>query len=231
MSFIKKNLWLVGLAVLFFGAILAMWLAGRSSAIPPTAPQVQEVAEIDVTENDHIKGPIDAKVTIVEFSDFQCPACKAYAPIIKEVLERFPEDVRFVYKHFPLRSIHPGAEPAARASEAASLQGKFWEMHDELFANQDAWGRTPSRNLFERYAENIGLDIDQFKRDFDSSVVRDRVNAHIRLSAELGLNSTPTFYVNGKIIRNPLSADAFAEIIQAELALEEQPDTSETTEE
>jgi len=217
MTFIKKNIWVVGFAVLFVGAIFAMWAAGKDSAIPPTAPVVQENADISVSENDHIKGSFDAQVTLVEFSDFQCPACKAYAPILSELSRQFPNELRIIYKHFPLRSIHPGAESAARASEAASLQGKFWEMHDVLFENQDVWGRAPSRNLFEKYASEIALDTEQFVRDFESSAVRERVTLDASLSAELGLNSTPSFYLNGKKIRNPLSVEEFAELIRAEL--------------
>lgn len=217
MTFIKRNIWVVGFAVLLVGAIFAMWASGRNSAIPATAPTVQETAEIEITEADHIKGAVDGPVTLVKFSDFQCPACKAYAPILSELSRQFPNELRIVYKHFPLRAIHPGAEPAARASEAASIQGKFWEMHDILFENIDAWGRTPSKNLFEKYAVEIGLDADQFRRDFDSAAVRDKVANDSRLSAELGLNATPTFYLNGKRIRNPLSVEEFAELIRAEL--------------
>lgn len=217
MTFIKRNIWVVGFAVLLIGAIFAMWASGRNSAIPPTAPVVQENAEIIVSPTDHIKGVFDAPVTLIEFSDFQCPACKSYAPILSELSRQFPNELRIVYKHFPLRSIHPGAEPAARASEAASLQGRFWDMHDTLFENQDAWGRAPSRNLFEKYAGDIGLNTEQFIRDFESSAVREKVASDSRLSAELGLNSTPSFYLNGKKIRNPLSVEEFAELIRAEL--------------
>ncbi len=223
MSFIKRNIWVVGFAVLLVGAIFAMWASGRNSAIPPTAPIVQENADISVNENDHIKGSPNGVITLVEFSDFQCPACKAYAPILSELSRQFPDDLRIVYKHFPLRSIHPGAEPAARASEAAALQGRFWDMHDILFENQDAWGRAPSRNLFEKYAGDIGLDTEQFKRDYDSSIVRDKVTADSALSAELGLNSTPSFYLNGRKINNPLSVEEFADLIRAELAVTQGP--------
>ncbi len=217
MSFIRRNLWGVGFVVVLGGALIAMWLANRSNATNyPTGDTLKEV-EFSISADDNVKGPQNAKVTLVEFSDFQCPACKAYAPVIDELLSQYPNDLRLVYKHFPLKTIHMRAMNAAQASEAAGRQGKFFEMAKILFDNQDNWSRVPGIGVFESYAENLGLNIEQFKNDYGSDEVRDKINGQLDYGISLNVNSTPTIYLNGKKIENPASFDAFRGLIEAEI--------------
>ena len=137
-----------------------------------------------------------ASVTIVEFSDFQCPYCGAAHRILKRVLRQFEGKVRLAFKHYPLTG-HERAAPAARAAEAARLQGRFWEMHDLLFEHQQDLADAD----LERYAERIGLDMQRFHRDVNSEAVRDRIAADRREGIAAGVDSTPSLYVQGRRFR------------------------------
>lgn len=155
----------------------------------------------------HVVGPENAKVTIVEFSDFQCPACRAVEPLLAQVRAQYPNDVRFVYRHFPLLQIHPFAELAARASVVAANHDKFWEMHDWLFANQDTWAGAGSQDeaqeIITAAAEQLGLDKMAFTEEIQSDTVKSTVAADMALGTQLGVNSTPTIYVNGQKLSAP----------------------------
>jgi protein-disulfide isomerase len=161
-------------------------LAGANAPAP--APIVVERTP---DERGQIIGAYDAEITIVEFSDFECPYCADAVPAINEILERYPQ-VRFVYRHFPLTGIHSNAFRAAEASECAGEQGKFWEMHDTLFANQTALGES---NLQE-YAVTIGLDMDQFNDCMTSGKTRTAIEQDIADGEKYGVNGTPAFFLN-----------------------------------
>ncbi len=155
-----------------------------------------------------IKGPADGSITIVEFSDYQCPFCARAEPIINQALEAYPTQARFVYKQFPLESIHPHAKGASLAAIAAGKQGKFWEMHEKLFANQ----RALQPEKLDAYAAEIGLDVAQFKSDMSSAEVKKAVDEDMRLARTVGVRGTPTIFVNGKLLRNR-SIEGFKEMI------------------
>ncbi len=155
----------------------------------------QPVAEI-AGEKKHVKG--SGPVTVVEFSDFQCPACLSVQEPLKQMLTTYDGKVEFVYRHFPLVSIHKNAMAAALASEAADMQGKFWEMHDMLFAKQGEWSNLGDpKETFVGYSETIGMDKDKFASDLESQAARDVVTTDILASTRYKLTGTPTFYVNG----------------------------------
>lgn len=147
----------------------------------------------------NIKGNPDAAVVLTEFSDFQCPACAQFYPILKDLLEQYEGDLALEYKHFPLINIHPFAVPAAKAAEAAGQQGKFFEMHDKLFENQTEWsqGANP-RAFFMKYAEELELDMDQFKRQYGASLIEDKIQAEFNEARENGFTGTPSFLLNGE---------------------------------
>lgn len=168
----------------------------------------------------HIAGKADSKVTLQEFGDFQCPACKAYFPIVNELKQTYGDRVAFQFSHYPLVQIHPNAFIGSRAAEAAGKQGKFFEMHDLLYENQDAWAqsKTPA-SVLEGYASQLGLNLDQFKTDMNGSSVADTINADVKAAQAKGANSTPTFVLNGKKIeQNPRSIDEFKKLLDEELA-------------
>ena len=138
-------------------------------------------------------------ITIVEFSDFQCPACRAAAPIAKDVVESNPGRVALVYRHFPLETIHRNARAAALVAEAASMQGKFWEYHDILFTRQEDWaGESNPEAKFLKYAEELELDMGAFEEAMKSDEVKNLVDSDITDGLTFNVNSTPTFFVDGQ---------------------------------
>jgi Na+:H+ antiporter, NhaA family len=144
---------------------------------------------------DHVRGAREAPVTLVEYADFQCPYCGDVYPIVHELLERFGDRLRFVYRHMPLRDLHPRAQSAAEAAEAAGAQGRFWEMHDHLFSHQLELGDGDLR----RHAEAMGLDVERFDRELREGVHARRVLQDYRSGVRSGTPSTPRFFVNGVI--------------------------------
>lgn len=198
-----KNLPL--LLVTIFGTLalvigVAFFFSGKNQETTVDPAQLIEGAT-------HFRGPETAKVTIVEFSDLQCPACKAVQPLVKQVLAANPDNVRLVYRHFPLANIHPYAQLAAQASEAASQEGKFWEYHDLLFEKQQEWSVLTSQDevveKFITYAEELGIDKESFREKIHSDEVKQSVSKDIGLATQLNVNSTPTFYVNGYKVPAP----------------------------
>ncbi len=148
---------------------------------------------VPVNERDHVRGPENAPVTLVEYGDYECPYCGAAYPIVKRIQKTMGNDLRFVFRNFPLAEIHPHALHAAYAAEAAGLQDKFWEMHDMLFEHQDA---LEDDDLL-RYAQMLALDTDQFARDFASDEVASKVEEDFSSGVRSGVNGTPTFFING----------------------------------
>ena len=174
----------------------------------------------DTPPTTHTRGQGTAKVALIEYGDFQCPACGQYYPAVEQVYEKYQDQITFQFRHFPLTSIHPNAFAGSRAAEAAGKPGKFFEMYQQLYTNQDSWSEnnTPSK-VFEKYANNIGLDVTKFKADFASAAVNDAIQADLAAGEKLGVNSTPTFVLDGKIIKNPNpTVEAFSKIIDEAIA-------------
>jgi protein-disulfide isomerase len=159
-----------------------------------SATEGEAVLSMPVSEDrDHIQGPADAPVTLVEYGDYECPYCGAAYPIVKEVQDRMGERLRFVFRNFPITTSHPHAQEAAEAAEAAAAQGRFWPMHDLLFENQKNLG---DRDL-RAYAEQLGLDLELFDEELAGHVHAERVHKDFVSGVRSGVNGTPTFYING----------------------------------
>ncbi len=157
------------------------------------------------------------KINLVEYANFQCPACAAYAPLLRQVIQN-NKSVTFVFKHFPLVQIQKNSLIAAKATEAAKLQGKFWEMHDILFQNQEEWsGASNTYDLFLTYATTIGIDTKKFTVDIESKAIEDKVLADFSEGVSLGVQGIPTFFINGKKITNTTSYEDFDKIIKDEI--------------
>ncbi len=184
---------IVTLAII--GLFIGLSFLGGSAGAPnttvsgPLAP---------VNEFDHIRGPSTAKATLIEYSDFQCPACGQYEPIVREVENTFPNDLRVVYRHFPLVEKHPNAMPASIASEAAHKQGKFWEYHDMLFDRQSQWSEaTSTEELFSQFAVNLGLNKEQFQKDLQETATTEKITNDMTSGNNARIDGTPTFFLNG----------------------------------
>lgn len=190
---------------------LGVKFGGNSGSETPALP-------VDaISDSDWIKGNKEAKIILIEYSDFQCPACASYYPIVKQVMDNFSDKVVFAYRHFPL-SQHKNAELAAVSAEAAGRQGKFWEMHDAIFNNQTEWSEnTNAKELFIKYAGAIGLNVEQFKLDIELKELKDKVKRDLNSGVSAGVNSTPTFFLNAKKI-SPTSYENFKSIIEQSIS-------------
>lgn len=192
--------WLIGVVVIV-GGIYGLVRLGS------TPPGTSTLPLDAVTADDWLRGNRTAGVVLIEYSDLQCPACKSYEPLLSQLTGEYGDRIAFVYRHFPLRTTHPYAEAAARAAEAAGKQGKFWEMHDLMFEHQETWSRGNYQQLFEGYAESLGLNLNQYRSDLSADAVVARVENHYQSGLANRVNSTPTFFLNGTKIANPRSYD------------------------
>lgn len=201
---------------IWMGIVAIVLIAGMVFVVKNN--DTKPVFDVNVVNKlDNVIGKVDSKTVIVEYSDFQCPACRNYYLVMRQMEVEFEDKVAFVYRHFPL-SQHANAELAARVAEAAGEQDKFWPMHDLLFEKQSEWSEVKNPELFfESYAKLIGLNIEQFKTDLNSQKVKDFVKTQKEDAVKLSLSGTPSFFVNGKQIQNPASVEAFRAIIQSAL--------------
>jgi protein-disulfide isomerase len=185
-------------ALLFLGTLVYMINASKEVKKEQTSAQL--------TSAGWVRGDKDAPVTLVEFSDLQCPACGFREPMVQQALKDYDGKVKLLYKHFPLTTIHKNAMGASRAAEAAGKQGKFWEMHDMLFEKQDTWQALPdAKKEFVAYAQALKLDMNKFEQDYNSKEIEDKINKERDEGIQLGVNGTPTFFLNGKVIDTPMS--------------------------
>lgn len=168
----------------------------------------------------HSKGGNAKNVELLVYGDFQCPVCAQYYPIENAVINKFQNDIKFTFRHFPLDTIHPNARAAHRSAEAAGLQGKFFEMYDLLYQNHDQWASSKDpKSLFESYAKQLGLDINKFNNDFASEQVNNTINADIAEGTSKKVEGTPTFFLNGVKIDNSQikTVEDFTKVIQTEI--------------
>lgn len=195
-------------------ALREIELAGSPPTRAPTRtarPDPNRRYPID-TQGSPVRGNPQAKLAIVDFSDFECPFCSRVAPTLQQIEREYGEDVRLVFKHLPL-SMHQKAPAAHAAAEAAHRQGKFWEMHDLIFGGQS--DMSPERYL--EYAQRIGLDVERFKKDVGSADVKRKIDSDVAEATRLGVMSTPGFFVNGRYLRGAQPFEAFKALIDEEL--------------
>ena len=165
---------------------------------------------------DHTTGSEANKILLVEYGDYQCPSCAGAHPNIKTILDEYGDDVTFVFRNFPLTSLHPNARAAAAAAEAAGLQDKFWEMHDMLYEKQNDWSSLDASErtiIFNSYATSLGLDLDKFETDFAGEDVNKKISFDLALGKKVGTTATPTFFLNGDKIDEQTSSG----IVQGDL--------------
>lgn len=169
---------------------------------------------LPVNINDHVYGNSNAPLELVEYGDYECPYCGRAYPIVKNIQEKLGDDLKFIFRNFPLRKIHPNAFMASVATEAAGLQNKFWEMHDIIFENQktlDEW------NILV-FAEELGLNIESFKNDIQRKDLADKVSKDFESGMRSGVNRTPTFFINGKKYEGEWSGNELLRYLECELA-------------
>lgn len=212
----KKHLPLIigiflGMALIFF---VAKW-EFKTKQAEREAGNLVQASVLTVKPNDWVYGNENATVTVVEYLDFECEACRAYYPITTQLKEEFKDSMRLVIRYFPLGG-HRNSRTSAYAAEAAGKQGKFWEMYDLLYTNQGEWGeqQTANQEQFEKYAAQAGLDMEQYKKDVMSEAVKKRVDDSYNEAMGLDLQGTPSFFLNGRKIANPQGYEAFKSLIE-----------------
>lgn len=180
-----------------------------SAELPSQIENQPTTQTFKITKSDHIRGEFNAPITLVEFSDFECPFCERHYPTLNKILENYKGKVRLVYKHFPL-GFHPNAQKAAEASECADEQGKFWEYHDKLFDNQPTGY---SLEKFKQWAKDLGLNSKKFNDCLDSAKFAEKVQADYQEGTEKGVNGTPANFVNGELISGAQPYELFKQTI------------------
>jgi len=201
---------LVILAVCVLG-LVGIYVATSKKDATPGATPTGSTSKL----SNNVTGKNTKGVQLTEYGDFQCPACGAYHPIVKQVIEKYTNEIQFQFRNFPLQDIHQNARSSARAAEAAAKQNKYWEMYDLLYEQQDAWKDSKTPNvIFEGYASQLGLDTAKFKTDFASSEINEIINADYAEGTRLGVDSTPSFFLQGKKITDtPRDLAGFSKLI------------------
>lgn len=201
----SKKAWIIFVAVvvLLLGGLVYLSGKDKVDVSSINTATIQTANEQSGNIGDHVFGNKDSKVIFTEYGDFQCPGCGGMYPTIKELTEKYENQMAFVFRNFPITSIHPNARVAAAAAEAAGLQGKYWEMHGKLYENQSSWQNlsTNERTAFlTNYAKELGLNTETFATDFASKSVNAKISFDQALARKDKVSSTPSFYINGKAI-------------------------------
>lgn len=201
----SKKSWIIFI-VIVVGLLtsLVIWSKNSSvslniSGVDPNV--IQTASDSNGNTVDHTDGKQDSKIVLIEYGDFQCPPCGNAHPIIKSLVEKYSDKILFIFRNFPIPSLHPNARAAAAAAEAAGLQGKYWEMHNMIFENQSEWSSasaTDRTNIFEGYAKTIGLDTNKFTSDLALSSIIKKIDFDIAIGKSVGVSGTPTFTLNGE---------------------------------
>lgn len=197
-------IWLSAVLIIIVVAIGAYQVA---IAKPVQSARSDGALSLPLDQADHTKGSKTPKVTLVEYSDFQCPACAAYYPMVESVFAQYKDRISFTYRNFPLPQ-HQNGVVAAEAAEAAALQGKFWEMGDALFKNQNTWSvmdDATARTTFALYASKLDLKVVEFSNDMNSPAIKNKIDRDQKSGIDSAVDHTPTFFINGKKADNPAS--------------------------
>lgn len=217
----KTEVWILGIfgVVIILGVVGASFLSG---SVSPNGNFTSTTASA-ITSSDWARGNNkSASVTLLEYGDFECPACAQYEPVVEQLMQKYGDKVIFVFRHFPLHQVHQDAMISAQAAEAAGVQGKFWEMHDLLYQKQSEWTTAaPSvvvEKYFKGYAQSLGLDVAKFIADIDSDAVKAKVQKDIDSGNAAKVDHTPTFFINLTQVPNPGSYAAFDAALAAAIA-------------
>jgi protein-disulfide isomerase len=204
--------------------ILAVAVAAGAAVFlsrQPDQPSESKAAPLkaDIKGGGHFRGPENAELTLVEFGDYQCPSCGAYHPFVKEILNRYPKQVRLEFHHFPLISIHPNSMAASMAAEAAGEQGHYWEMHDALFEYQTQWADKPDpKPVFFAIANRIGINGTILIKTMESSpALQQRILQDVEQGNKANIQAVPTFFIKGQEVHIKLSMEDFVQVIEANL--------------
>ncbi len=211
-----KNKWIWALVGLLILSFVVIGLTSKKST--GTSVDNADLSQFPITNFDSFLGNRNAKVIVVEYGDFQCPACKIYSALLKQTVEAYKGEVAVVFRHYPLVEIHNRAVISAKAVEAAGMQGKFFEMVDSIYEHQEEWTKSSDpEKLFSLYASVLKLDITKFEADMKLQVVEEKIAGQRLQAKKMNLSGTPSLFLNGKLIQLPQNGAEFQQIIEAEL--------------
>ena len=220
----SKKAWIIfaAICVVVLGGLIYISSSNRLDVSNIDPNSIQAASEKSGNIADHVFGKTDSKVVLIEYGDFQCPGCGGAHPTVKMLTEKYKDQIAFVFRNFPIASKHPNARAAAAAVEAAGLQGKYWEMHNQVFENQSSWQNLSSNErgaFFVEYAKGLQLDEAKFKADMESEAVGKKINFDQAIGKKAGAEATPTFLLNGKKLSdNDWKTDqAFEEALKNEM--------------
>jgi len=207
-----KKSWIivVALTVAILGGMVWISKQNKTNVDDVDITKIQAASSRSGNIADHVYGKADSKIVLIEYGDYQCPGCASAAPVIKQVVEKYKDKIAFVFRHKPLTSIHPNALAAAASAEAAGLQGKFWEMHDALYENQDTWKNLSGEErtkYFLTLAKSVGVKEDLFKKDIDEGQVREKIDFDTSLASKANITGTPAIFLNGKSVDKKFVGD------------------------
>lgn len=210
-----KKAWIIFsvVVVAVLGGLVYLSQSSKIDVSKIDATNIQSATDQNGQIADHVFGKKDSKVVLIEYGDFQCPGCGAAHPNIKAVTEKYEDKIAFVFRNFPLTTIHPNARAAAAAVEAAGLEGKYWQMHDAMFQNQDSWKDltgTQRTDTFLQYAKTLGVNEQKFTANLEKPSINKKISFDQALGKKVNVSSTPTFFLNGE----QLPEDVVNDIIQ-----------------
>lgn len=198
--------------IITFGGLVL--LSKKDTVNVSNEDPAKAISKTATSIGDHVYGDPAAKVVLVEYGDFQCPGCGGAYPQLKTIKETYKDQVAFIFRNFPLTTIHPNALAASTAAEAAGLQDKFWEMHDALYENQTGWSdieASKRTDIFAGYAEDIGLDVEKFKSDLSDPKIAAKISRDRAFGQKLSVSGTPTLYIDDQL----LTSEETSDVIQA----------------
>ncbi len=219
----KTTIWfIVGFVVLIIGGLVIAGIYSSGSSSTSSSGTFTATTVPAITGADWQEGNPKAKVSLVEYGDFECPACGAYFPIVQQIISNYSSTVLFVFRNYPLYQVHPDAGISAQAAEAAGLQGKYWQMNNLLYEKQNDWSSTSPDQVvskfFDGYAQSLGLDVNKFNQDISSNAVLNKIQADVAGGNSAQIDHTPTYFVNLTQIQNPASYSDFATVLDQAVA-------------
>ncbi len=221
----SRNTWIIFIVICIaiLGGLIFLSRQDRADVGEVNTNAIVAASEANGNIGDHVYGSTEGNVLLIEYGDFQCPACKSAFPILQEIKEEYKDKLTFIFRNNPITQIHPNARAAAAAAEAAGLQGKYWEMHDALYEQQDDWSNASvdeRLSFFVAMAKEVGIDdIDQFKRDIESDAVSSKINFDLSLGRKDNVSGTPTIFLNQEQLESDVWANKEALKAKVEEAL------------
>ncbi len=211
----SKSRWIIFgvVCVLVLGGLV--FLANKDKKDVSSLDPSKIIASTDTEIGDHVYGNKDSQVVVFEYGDFQCPSCGGAFPQLKTIKETYKDQIAFVFRNFPLTTIHPNALSASTSAEAGGLQGTFWEMHDALYLNQDSWTNASTsdrNNIFEDYAKSVGVNVTQYNTDLTSKKVADKISRDRALGNKIGVDSTPSVFIGS----DKMNSDVISNLVQGD---------------